>query len=120
VGVLGYGLLLTVCLSLLLVATASWVRRTMPLILVWCTVFLFCPRISDLLVDGLQYDEHWRLIDVWNNLRLVGCSFLGMEHGRIGPQPQPTTAAAALTLGGVCQLCLSYLSLRTRAVEVVK
>jgi hypothetical protein len=119
-GVLGYGLTLTVCLSLVLVATASWARRTMPLVLVWTTVFLFFRLIAAVLVDGLRYGPGWRLFDLWNNLRLVGCALLGMEHERISPQPQPGTAAAAFVLGGVCLLCLSYLSLRTRAVEIVK
>src|SRR5262249_50175983 len=32
-GILGYGLVLTVSLSLLLVATASWLRRTVPMVM---------------------------------------------------------------------------------------
>jgi hypothetical protein len=119
-GVLGYGLLLTVCLSVVLVATASWARRTMPLVLVWSTLFLFFRLLAAILVDGLRYTESWRLMDLWNDLRLVGSAALQVEHGRIGPQPQPETGAAALVLGVVVLLCLSYLGLRTRAVEVVK
>jgi ABC-type transport system involved in multi-copper enzyme maturation permease subunit len=119
-GILGYGLLLSVCLSLILVATATWMRRTMPLILVWTTLFLFLRLVSALLVDGLRYDEAWRLIDLWNNLRLLGCGLLQIEHERITPQPQPTFLEAGLVMGAVCLLCLAYLSLRTRLVEVVK
>ncbi len=119
-GILGYGLLLTVCLSLMLVATACWVRRTMPMIMVWTTLFLFLRLLSALLVDGLHYDEHWRLIDLWNNLRLVGYSFLGIRPARVVPAPQPQVYEAALVLGAVCLLCLTYLNLRTRAVEIVK
>src|SRR5581483_7529665 len=55
-GILGYGLLLTVCLSLTLVATASWLRRTVPMIMAWTTLFFFFRLLSVLLVDGLQYD----------------------------------------------------------------
>jgi hypothetical protein len=119
-GVLGYGLLLSVCLSILLVATASWVRRTMPMIMVWTTLFLFLRLLSTLLVDGLHYDEHWRLLDLWNNLRLVGYSLLGIPQRRVVPSPQPEVYEAALVLGAVCLLCLTYLNLRTRAVEIVK
>jgi hypothetical protein len=119
-GVLGYGLVLTVCLSLVLVAAASWARRTMPLVLVWTTVFLFFRLLAAVLVDGLRYGARWRLMDLWNDLRLVGCALLQVGHERISPQPQPGTGEAALVLGGVCLLCLSYLSLRTRAVEVVR
>jgi hypothetical protein len=119
-GILAYGLLLTVFLSILLVAAASWVRRTMPLVLVWTTLFLFFRLVAEVLVDGLRYDANWRLVDLWNDLRLVGSSFLGLASARLSPQPQPETYLAALVLGGVCLLCLSYLSLRTRAVEVVR
>jgi hypothetical protein len=119
-GVLGYGLLLTVCLSLMLVATACWVRRTMPMIMVWTTVFLFLRLLAALLVDGLHYDEHWRLIDLWNNLRLVGYSFLQIPQARVVPPPQPQVYEAALVLGALCLICLTYLNLRTRAVEIVR
>lgn len=118
-GILAYGLLITVVLSLLLVAIASWVRRTMPLIMVWTTLFLFFRMLSEILVQGLHYHERWRLMDLWNDMRLVGCFFLQMEHQRIDPQPQPATWEAALVLAGTCLLCLSYLNRKTRAVEVV-
>ncbi|MCI0462725.1 MAG: ABC transporter permease subunit [Gemmataceae bacterium] len=119
-GVLGYGLLLTVFLSVTLVATASWVRRTVPMIMVWTTVFLFFRLLATILVDGLGYDERWRLIDLWNNLRLVGYTCLGIEQRRMVPFPQPAVHEAALVLGAVCLLSLIYLNLRTRAVEVVR
>jgi hypothetical protein len=119
-GILGYGLVLTVCLSLMLVATASWVRRTVPMIMVWTTLFLFFRLLAGTLVDGLHHDARWRLIDLWNNLRLVGYACLGIEHHRIVPSPQPALHEAALVLGAVCLLCLTYLNLRTRAVEIVR
>ena len=40
-------LVLTVFLSLLLVATASWLRRTVPLIMVWTTLFLFLRLLAE-------------------------------------------------------------------------
>ena len=45
-GILGYALIMTVFLGILLVATAAWVPRTMPLILVWSTLFLFLPALA--------------------------------------------------------------------------
>ncbi len=119
-GILGYGLLLTVCLSVMLVTTASWVRRTVPMIMIWTTIFLFFRLLAGILVDGLQYHERWRLIDLWNNLRLLGYACLGIEHRRVVPFPQPALHEAALALGAVCLLCLIYLGLRTRAVEIVR
>jgi hypothetical protein len=119
-GILGYGLVTTVCLSLLLVATASWLRRTVPLVMAWAAVFLFLRLLATVLVDGLQYDPRWRLIDLWNGLRVVGAACLGLPHALVTPTPQPSFWEASLVLGAVCLLCLTYLNLRTRAVEVVR
>src|SRR5262249_34432466 len=47
-GVLGYGAVLTVTLGLTLLATASWLRRTVPLVMVWTALFVFSRLISDL------------------------------------------------------------------------
>src|SRR6266481_5168872 len=117
-GILGYGLVLTVCLSLILVATASWLRRTVPLIMTWTTLFVFSRLIAEALVDRLHYDGHWRLIDLWNDLYVIGNTLLQVPHEKIRPAPQPEWYEAALVLGVVCLLCLSYLNLRTRAVEI--
>ena len=120
-GILGYGLVLAGFLSILLVAAASWMRRTMPLIMIWTTLFLFFRLLAGILVNGLQYDARWRLIDLWNNLCLVGVACLGYEQPpRLMPSPQPAYWEAGLVLAGVCILCLSYLNRRTRAVEVIR
>ena len=120
-GILGYGLVLAGFLSILLVAAASWMRRTMPLIMIWSTLFLFFRLLAGILVNGLQYDARWRLIDLWNNLCLVGVACLGYEQPpRFMPSPQPAFWEAGLVLAGVCILCLSYLNRRTRAVEVIR
>src|SRR5262249_34977775 len=104
----------------LLVATASWMRRTIPLIMVWMGLFFFLRLVARLLVDGLKYDVRWRLLDLWNDMCLVGQWCLQIEHATIRPSPQPEHWEAALVLAGVCVLCLIYLSRRTQAVEVVR
>jgi ABC-2 type transport system permease protein len=119
-GILGYGLLLTVCMSLMLVATASWLRRTVPMIMAWTTLFFFCRLLSGALVDLLHYDPNWRLIDLWNDTYLVGNIMLGIEPSDIRPAPQPDWYWGAAVLGGVCVSCLTYLILRIRAVEIVR
>jgi hypothetical protein len=119
-GLAGFGLVLTVCLSIMLVAAAAWMRRTVPLIMVWCTFFLFFRLLAGILVDGLQLSPRWRLIDIWNDLCLVGFACLGYDKPDIRPATQPSFLEAGLVLAGVCLVCLSYLNLRTRAVEVVK
>ncbi|MFO0842429.1 MAG: ABC transporter permease subunit [Gemmataceae bacterium] len=119
VGILGYGLVLTVTLTTVLLATATWVRRTVPLIMTWTTLFFFCRLLSHALVDGLQFDPRWRLIDLWNSTVYLGSLCLGVPPGHISPWPQPAWPEAALVLGGVSLLCLSYLILRIRGVEIV-
>lgn len=120
IGILGYGLVLTVCLSLFLVATATWLRRTVPMIMAWTTLFLFFRLLASSLVDGLHYDARWRLIDLWNNTFLVGNACLGMPHGSFRSPAQPSVLEASLVLGAACILCVSYLNLRIRAVEIVR
>jgi ABC-2 type transport system permease protein len=119
-GIVGYGMVVAVFMSIVLVAVASWVRRTMPLILVWVSLFLFPRLIANILVDGLKYDVRWRLLDLWNNLGLAGRACLGFEHRYITPAPQPGFVEAALTLLGVCTACLILLNLRTRDVPIVR
>ena len=119
-GIVGYGLVLTVFFSLMLTATASWLRQTVPLIMAWTTLFLFLRLLAGSLVDGLRYDPAWRLIDLWNDTWLVGNYLLGVDMANIRPSAQPAWYQAALVLGAMSALCLSYLSLRIRAVEVVR
>ncbi len=119
-GILGYGLLLTVFLSIILVALASWMRRTMPLVMIWTSLFLFVRLLASILVDGLKYDVHWRLIDLWNDLCILGSWCLGFSSYTMGPAPQPTFLEAGLVLLGVSILCLIYLNRRTRGVEIIR
>src|SRR5207248_2681978 len=72
VGILAYGLILSAFLTLVLIATAVAVRRTVPLIMTWTTLFFFFRRLAEALVDRIGYDPRWRLIDLWNDLYLVG------------------------------------------------
>jgi ABC-type transport system involved in multi-copper enzyme maturation permease subunit len=117
VGILAYGAVLTVALSLLLVATALWLKRTVPMIMVWTTLFMFCRVLADKLVVELHRSPYWRLIDLWNDTALVGNACLGVDAV---DRTQPEWYWAALVLGAVSLTCLTYLILRIRAVEVVK
>jgi ABC-type transport system involved in multi-copper enzyme maturation permease subunit len=120
-GILAYGLELTVALGLLLLAMASWVRRTIPLIMVWTAVFFFLRIVAGALVFQLQFSPRWRLIDFWNDTWLVGNALLGIPRGSMWPPgPQPPTLDALLVLVGVSVACVMYLSRRIRAVEIVR
>jgi ABC-type transport system involved in multi-copper enzyme maturation permease subunit len=116
-GILGYGAIQTVSLCLILLATATWLRKTVPLVMTWTTLFFFCRLLANALVDGLHFDPRWRLIDLWNDAALVGAACLGF--GEL-PSNQPAWRLAALVLVGVSTACLTYLVTRLRAVEIVR
>ncbi|MBI1915526.1 MAG: hypothetical protein HYS12_12445 [Planctomycetes bacterium] len=116
-GILAYGLILSSFLALALLSTAVAVRRTVPLIMTWTTLFFFFRRLAEALVDRLYYDPRWRLIDLWNDLYLVGSACMGMDVDSL--QRQPTLTETMLVLLAVSVLCLTYLIRRIRAVEVV-
>lgn len=117
-GIVGYGLVLTVTLSLLTVATAVRLRRTVPLTMVWMGLFVFLRMLGEQLTRELDTPA-WRLLDLWNSLYLCGLWCLGVDPETIRPRPQPAFWQAALTVAGVCLVCLLDLRRRLRAVEVV-
>jgi ABC-type transport system involved in multi-copper enzyme maturation permease subunit len=120
VGILGYGLVLTATMTLVLLATATWLRRTVPLIMTWTTLFFFCRQLANALVDGLQFDPRWRLLDLWNDTYLIGNTCLGINPAEIRPLPQPAWYEAAAVLIAVCLFSAVYLIQRIRAVEIVR
>ena len=88
----------------------------MPLIMVWMSLFFFLRLLANILVDGLKLSVHFRLLDLWNNLTLLGQAQLGFANDA---ERQPPDWAAALVLLGVSIVCLIYLNHRTRGVEIV-
>ncbi len=117
-GILGYGAVLTVTLSLLVVATAVWVRRAVPMVMIWMGLFVFLRMLGDQL--GRELDPRWRLIDLWNSLYLCGLSCLGADPTTIRPTPQPEYWEAWVMVGAVCGVCLLYLRRRVQAVEIIQ
>jgi ABC-type transport system involved in multi-copper enzyme maturation permease subunit len=118
-GIIGYGLTLAVSLSLLVVATAVWLRRTAPLVMVWMGLFALLPMLAGWVVSA-THDERWRLIDLWNDLYLCGLSCLGAAHETVRPQPQPDYWQAWAAVGAVAVACAAYLRCRIQAVEIVQ
>jgi ABC-type transport system involved in multi-copper enzyme maturation permease subunit len=112
-GILGYGALLAITLSMMLIAVTSWVQKTVPLVMVWSAIFVMAPAIA----QGLSTWTHWpslKLIDIWNNAYVVGNRLLG-----ISLPDQPTPLSALIVLGLVVIGCVVVLRRRVRAVEVV-
>jgi ABC-2 type transport system permease protein len=116
-GILGFGLVLTGFLSLLLITSAVALQRMVPLVMTWTALFFFLRQLGLALVDRLNYDPRWKLLDLWNDLNLVGRHLLGLDVTR--PGRQPDLGEAALVLTAVSLLCLTYLTRRLRAVEIV-
>jgi ABC-type transport system involved in multi-copper enzyme maturation permease subunit len=116
-GILGYGAIQTVTLCTILLASATWLRKTVPLIMTWTTLFFFCRLLANALVDGLHFDPRWRLIDLWNDISLVGNACLAFQEQAAN---QPSRTLAALVLLGVNATCLTYLVTRLQAVEIVR
>jgi ABC-type transport system involved in multi-copper enzyme maturation permease subunit len=118
-GLLGYGLALTITLSLLLVATAGWLRRTVPLVMLWAGLFVLARGLAGFLVDVRNLHPNWRLIDLWNDLYLVGLWCLRVPADPKAPA-QPDVGWAAAVVAAVCVACGLYLRRRIEAVEVVQ
>jgi ABC-type transport system involved in multi-copper enzyme maturation permease subunit len=119
-GILAYGAVMTVFLSLALTATAAWLRRTVPMLMAWGTLFLFGSLLGTALVERLDYNRHWRLIDLWNDLYLIGFRCLGNVMSEARQDRQPELYQAVLVIAAGCILCLGYLVQRIRGVEIVK
>jgi ABC-type transport system involved in multi-copper enzyme maturation permease subunit len=121
IGILGYGAVLTITLGLLLVATAVLVRRTVPLIMVWTGIFVLCRSLGGFLAENQGLGVTWRLMDLWNNLYLLGLTMLGAEitEGQTGFEQPPVWQAAIVVLL-VCGASWLVLLRRIQAVEIVK
>jgi hypothetical protein len=118
-GIIGYGMVLTVVLGVLVLATAVAVRRTVPLIMIWTTLFFFFRVLSGSLVDQLGWNARWKLIDLWNDMYILGNAMLGLDAKNLGRGAHPELLEAALVLGVVSVSCLIYLIRQIRAVEIV-
>lgn len=130
VGILGYAAVLTAPLSLAIIALASWLRKTAPLVMVWLGLLLFARLIGNFLVDVLRQAPAWRLMDLWNVLYVLGSWCLGVgaeltspEKRMGGPSPprlQPSPEWALLAAAVAVVFCLLILRRQIRAVEVVR
>ncbi len=120
-GIIAYGGAITVSLGLLLLTLSTWVRKTVPLVMVWTALFILGRILQRWLVDGLKLDERWRLIDLWNDLYLVGHWSFGTPIRTLRPtyQIQPAYHEAGIVVAVVCVLCGIYLHRRIRAVEII-
>jgi ABC-type transport system involved in multi-copper enzyme maturation permease subunit len=123
-GIFGYGGAMALVLGMTVVALASAVQRTAPLVMIWIIVLAICPVMAALFVDRLGYSANWRLIDIWNDLYIIGSHCFDISpvapaspRGFVRRQPELTYAVAVLST--IVILSSVYLQRRIRAVEVV-
>lgn len=114
-GILGYGLVMAVTLSLLLFALAAWLQKTVPLVMTWACIFVLLPAIG-LLMREVHENQYWILLAYWRDVRLIGTwCFGGIDTERelemIGPSIAIVVSVSSLSLAAIIP--------RIRAVRVV-
>ncbi len=114
--ILGYGLLVSVSMSVLLLGVAALLRRTISIVMVWGLIFVFLPRIDALLRAGTG-TRHWGMLHFWGLLSRLGDIFFGVnpEPGTMALLPLEAVGALAAWLS----IALWVFWRKTRAVEVV-
>ena len=114
-GILGYGILLSVAIGLLLLALVSWMPRPVPLVILWGGLFVFLPILSRFLAVALRdpvvdfEESSWRLLDIWNDLYIVGSKFFGVDL--------PLFNGAVIVICGVCLCSIMAIFFRLRYLQ---
>lgn len=116
VGILGYGAIMAAVLSLVLFALASWLQKTVPLVMAWAALFVLLPVLGGIL-QRVGGNREWLLMILWRNLRLLGGWCFGSVEGR---DERGLTAWAAAIVIAVCIGCVAAILPRLRAVRVVQ
>ena len=120
-GILGYGTLVCVTSSALLIAVASVLRKPVAIISVWVGLTVFPPIVSTILrqigkerTGGDPWG--WGLFDVWSLLRWISGMMFGIDTERYAERmPYAIPVLVAIILAA---LAVSWWSMRR--VEVVK
>ena len=113
-GILGYGAVMSVSLSLLLFALASWLHKNVPLVMSWACIFVLLPAVAEILRHTYN-TRHWRLLMFWRDLRLLG----SWCFGALSDKDDPLLAGAACVVLAVWIVCILAIIPRVRAVRVV-
>jgi ABC-2 type transport system permease protein len=114
--VLGFGLVLCLVLSILLVTVSAYLQRTAPIAIAWVGTFLMLGALAELLRNVFD-NKYWRLLNIWRDMRSVG----RLCFDRIRDPVDLRIAWIALgILSVLCVVCLAALVHRVRAVDVVE
>jgi hypothetical protein len=116
-GILGYGAIMAVTFSLVLAAIASWVPRTVPLVMTWAGIFVLLPALGES-IGQMRDEPRWALLDLPRDLYVLGSKCFGALEA--GTDDARLADAAMWAVPAVCVVCLLSLVRRVRAVEVVR
>ena len=114
-GILAYGLLVSVGMSILLLGVAALLQRTISIVMVWGLIFIFLPIVTEVIHEAAGGSDYWKLLDFWSLLQWCSNAFFGIESGLYSGQPGCPSVALAAGLGAALWAFWS----KTRAVEVV-
>lgn len=114
-GILGYGFVMCVVLSILLVSLSAYLQKTAPIAITWSSIFVLLSQLAKQLA-GINKNPYWELLDPWRDMRFVGRYCFGVfpdEHDRDLAQ------WALIILCVICSTALAALFYRVRAVDIV-
>ncbi len=114
-GIVAYGLLMSVALGLVLFASAAWLQRTVPLVMGWACLFALLPLVGDIL-RRVTDDRQWLLMNFWRDLSVLGLWCFGALDGS---KDAPLLPGAIAVVAVVCGLSVLAIVPRVRAVRVV-
>jgi ABC-2 type transport system permease protein len=114
-GILGYGLVMAVTLSLLLFALASWLPKTVPLVMAWSCIFVLSPAFAAVLRSAYG-DRNWLLLALWRDMRMIG----SWCFGAVDPSRETVPLGGAIAVvAAVCVASALAIIPRVRAIKVV-
>lgn len=113
--ILVYGLVQCVVLSILLAALSAYLQRTAPIAITWASLFVLLGTISALLRDA-SANLHWKLMDPWYDIRLVGRLLFGTF---LNETDETMAWQALVVLSSICLVSMILLIRKVRAVEIV-
>ena len=114
-GIVAYGLLVSVGMSVLLLGVAALLQKTISIVMVWGLIFIFLPIVTEVIHGAARGSDYWKLLDFWSLLQWCSNAFFGIESSRFSAEPWYPIAALAAWLGAA----LLAFWRKTRAVEVV-
>ena len=118
--ILGYGTLVSVASSILLVGMAVLFQRTLPLLIAWGVVFILLPGIerilNAILLKAGSEGWAWGVINFWRVMGWMGNLFFGIRSEVYWERLPWAVSALTVWLG----LSLWVFWRKVHAVEVVK